>query len=263
MHVRLLASILAAGLVIATAIGCGADPAPVRPAHTSITRHRAQAVARMITIRAADLPEFKATAHPATAQESSEAAHQVNCARPAGRRGLAHRAPSARRGRTARRARHSGHRVSRAPRGPWASARSDRISAGSGYHALGASSNVSIMPTSAAARLEVAASEHLDQTCMEHALRAEVTKEHLRLPLRGVVVEPFSVNVPGADAGVAYRAIVAYRGAPLILYIDSIVFAYGQDLIELTTYHASKPVPSAMEERLLGLLVARARAHAR
>jgi hypothetical protein len=45
--------------------------------------------------------------------------------------------------------------------------------------------------------------------------------------------------------------------------MDSIVVAYGQDMVTLTTYHSSKPVPPAMEERLLGLLVARARAHRR
>jgi hypothetical protein len=44
---------------------------------------------------------------------------------------------------------------------------------------------------------------------------------------------------------------------------DSIFFSYGQDVVTLTTYHSSRPVPRSMEERLLGLLVARARAYAR
>jgi hypothetical protein len=62
---------------------------------------------------------------------------------------------------------------------------------------------------------------------------------------------------------VAYQTVVGVRGAPLVLYMDSIAFAYGQDMVTLTTYHSSRPVPRSMEERLLGLLVARARAHAR
>jgi hypothetical protein len=69
--------------------------------------------------------------------------------------------------------------------------------------------------------------------------------------------------VAGADASVAYQTIVGLRRAPLIVYIDSIVFTYGQDMVTLTTYHSSKPVPPAMEQRLLGLLVARARSHTR
>jgi hypothetical protein len=119
------------------------------------------------------------------------------------------------------------------------------------------------MPTSAAARLRVAEDKRLDRTCLEHALRGRLAKRRLRLPVRGVVVEPLSVNVPGADASVAYQIIVGYRGAPLVLYMDAIELAYGQDLIELFTYHSSKPVPPAMDERLLGLLVARARSHSR
>lgn len=117
------------------------------------------------------------------------------------------------------------------------------------------------MPTSAAARLNIAAGAHLDPGCLERVIRRALSRT--RLHVRGVVVKPLSTTVPGADASAAYQTVVGVRGAPLVLYIDSIAFAYGQDLVELTTYHSSKPVPPAMEERLLGLLVARARSHSR
>jgi hypothetical protein len=230
---RVLASILAAGLMIAMASGCGGGhPAAVRSAYTSITRHQAQAVARAVNIRAGDLPEFKAVAHPPVTHEGPDAAHEVNCVR--------------RRGSSSRRS--------------WASARSNVLSAGSGYHALGAFSNVSIMPAAAAARLNIAEAIR-QQTCVERELRRAVAKGFHGV--RGVVVKPFSIAVPGADTSVAYQTIVGLRGAPLTVYMDSIVFAYGQDVVTLTTYHSSSPVPRSMEERLLGLLVARARAHAR
>jgi hypothetical protein len=125
---------------------------------------------------------------------------------------------------------------------------------------LGASSSVSIMPTSAAARLNIAEAVR-QQTCVERALRRAVAKGFHGV--RGVVVTPVSITVPGADASVAYQTIVGLRGAPLTVYMDSIVFAYGQDMVTLTTYHSSGGVPRSMEERLLGLLVARARGHAR
>jgi hypothetical protein len=247
--------------MIATASGCGGGhSAAVRSAYTSITRSHAHAVARALTIRVSDLPEFKVTAHPATAQEGQEAADEVNCVRPAARRGSAPRVPGARSTRTAVHARRPGHRGTPSQR-PWGYAKSDVLAAGSGYHALGAFSGVSIMPTAAAARLSITQSVNLDQACMEHALRRGLLKSRLRV--RGVVTEPLSVAVPGADASVAYQTVVGVRGAPLVLYMDLIFFSYGQDVVTLTTYHSSKPVPRSMEERLLGLLVARARAHTR
>lgn len=273
---RIPASIMTAGFALATVAGCGASDPPAKPAHTSILRSRAHAVAPLLTIRQADLPEFKVTAHPATAQEAPEAVHETKCVRPPasqgasgtrGTRTVEHPRQPGRRGSPSRPGRRGarsqpGHRASPSQR-PWASAKSERLSANGGYHLLGASSHVSIMPTSAAVRAEVAEAKNLDETCVEHALRGRLAKEHLRLPVSGVVVEPLSVNVQGADASVAYRIIVGYRGAPLVAYMDAIELAYGQDLIELFTYHSSKPVPPAMDERLLGLLVARAKSHNR
>jgi hypothetical protein len=257
---RVLVSTLAAGLMIAMASGCGGvRPAAVRPAYTSITRHQAQAAARAVNIRAGDLPEFKTVAHPSYERKTTKVADEPSCARPSKHGGSPPRARGARPRRTARHGRSSGHGASHAPRA-WASANSDRLSAGSGYHVLGASSSVSIMPTSAAARLNIAEAVR-QQTCVERALRRAVAKGFHGV--RGVVVTPVSITVPGADASVAYQTIVGLRGAPLTVYMDSIVFAYGQDMVTLTTYHASRPVPRSMEERLLGLLVARARAHAR
>jgi hypothetical protein len=264
---RWLVSIPIVGLVIGVGTGCGAGDPPARPAYTSIVHSRAHAVAPLLTIRPADLPEFKVTAHPAAAQEGPEDAHEARCLR----RAAPQVPPSARSTGAAKHARQPRHRSS--PSLPahrssqsqrrWAFAKSQQLSAGSGYHTLGASSSVSIMPTSAAASLQVAEEERLDRTCLEHALRGRFARKHLRLPVSGVVVEPLSVSVKGADASIAYQIIVGYRGAPLVLYMDAIELAYGQDLIELFTYHSSKPVPPAMDERLLGLLVARARSHSR
>jgi hypothetical protein len=270
MRPHSLASILAAGLAIGAAVGCGSDPPP-RLAYTSITPYRAHAVARELTIREADLPEFKVTAHAAATQEGFEARRYNTCVRLAAHERSPHGAQSARGSKTAKGARqpeqrgaasHPAHRRSPSLRA-WASAKSDVLSAGSGYHTLGALSSVSIEPTSAAARLEVAQAKNLNRTCMEHVVRAGLAKQHLRLPIAGVVLEPFSASVGGADTSAAYRAVLAYHGAPLVLYMDMIFFSYGQDLFMLSTYHSSKPVPSAMEERLLGLLVARARSHSR
>ena len=233
---RVLVSTVIAGLVIAIASGCGGGhPAAVRLAYTSITRHQAQAVARAVNIRAGDLPEFKAVAHPPVTQAGMEAADDLSCASPLGHR----RSPS---------------------QVAWASARSDRLSAGGGYHALGAFSRVLIMRTAAAARLNIAESTHLDHACLKRAIRRAVASE---FHVRQVVVKPVAITVPGADESVAYQTIIGVHGVPLILYMDSIAFAYGQDMVTLTTYHSSRPVPRSMEERLLGLLVARARSHTR
>jgi hypothetical protein len=125
---------------------------------------------------------------------------------------------------------------------------------------LGAFSRVLIMRTAAAARLNIADGTHLDQACLKRAIRrAAATEFHVR----EVVVRPVPITVAGADASVVYQTIIGVHGVPLILYMDSIAFAYGQDVVTLTTYHSSGGVPRSMEERLLGLLVARARAHAR
>jgi hypothetical protein len=259
--VRVLVSTLAAGLMIAMASGCGAgSPSPVRSAYTSIMRSQAHAVARELTIRVGDLPEFKITAHPPEAQQSAKVADEVKC-RPAPK----HRVPAPRpvaahRPRAAERARPAEHRRPRF-QSPWASANSDRLSAGSGYHVLGAYSSASILPAPAAARLGVAEGANLNDVCLAHAIRRALSKTRLRV--RGVVVKPLPVSVPGADASVAYQTIIGVHGVPLVLYMDSIAFAYGQDVVTLTTYHSSRSVPRSMEERLLGLLVARARSHTR
>lgn len=249
---RWLIALFALSCAVGVVTGCGAasDP-PVRLAYTSIARSHAHAVARAVTIRAGDLPEFKATAHPSTAQTSAEVAREVACPRPI--------VSSARETRTS----HRGRRPTGGSPSPWAFARSPQLSAGSGYHALGASSSVRVMPAAADARLGVdRAARQLRQEarCLEH--RADRIRLGV-LRVRGIVVRPLSVSVAGASASFAYHLVMAARGAPLVLYVNVVAFAYGQDAIELNTYHASKPVPPAMQERLLALLVARARAHSR
>lgn len=117
------------------------------------------------------------------------------------------------------------------------------------------------MPTAAAARSEIAATKNTSFVCIEHVLVS--SGSHKRFGVRGVTIEPLQMTVKGADASVAYRVVAAYKGLPLVLYVDVIVFTYGQDAFTLTTSHASKPVPPAMNERLLGLLIARGRSHSR
>jgi hypothetical protein len=200
---------------------------------TSIRRSRARVVVPLLTIRAADLPEFKVTAHPAAWKEGPHV--QVKC---------------------------PGHRASLHPLSLWASAKSQYVSANSGYHALGAWSYAQVMPTATAARLEIAKAQRR-KVCMEHALRSALLSSAFRSDVRGIAVEPIQAKVGGADASTAYRAVVAARHAPLVLYIDATLFSYGQDVFVLGTYHSSKPVPPAMEERLQSLLIARARSHSR
>lgn len=260
-HMRFPASIVAAGLALTSAGACGAGDPPPRPGYTSIARSRTHAVAPLLTIRKADLPEFKVTAHVAAAPEGPRNAHETNCVRVAIRK--------SERGRHAIAAVHTSKlapvraHVRSTWQQPLASARSEHLFANGGYQTLGAFSYVSIMPTPVAAQSGITEAKDLDQTCMEHALRGSLAKAHSRLAVRGVAVEPLSMGVKGADESAAYRIVVGYRGAPLVLYMDLIFFSYGQDLMTLTTYHASKPVPPAMDERLLSLLVARAKSHSR
>lgn len=234
MH--LLPCTVTAGLVLTAAAGCASNnhPPAVRAPLTSITRSRAHVVAPLLTIRWADLPEFKVAAHAVT-QKTQHAASEVQC---------------------------PGRRHTSGEQRPWASARSDRLSANSGYQMLGAWSKAEITPTAAAARRDVGEAARL-KVCVEHALRSGLLRSALGPLVRGITVEPIQVNVKGADASAAYRAIVATRGAPLVDYIDMIFFSYGQDVFALGTYHFSKPVPPAMEQRLQGLLIARARSHSR
>jgi hypothetical protein len=265
---RRLASIVAAGFALAVGVGCGSgDPKPVPTAYTSITRSRAHIVATALTIRAADLPEFKVTAHAAGSQEGLQDPRYRSCVRASTHENASHAhgaraATQAHAPRTGVPRSQAAH-PSSSPSRPWARAQSRRLVANSGYHVLGAYSSVSVMPTPGAARLEIAGAQYANRTCLEHVVRAELAKERRRVSIGGVVVEPYSASVKGVDASVAYRAVMAYKGAPLVAYVDVISFSYGQDVMTLTTYHASKPVPPAMEERLLGLLVARARSHRR
>lgn len=229
---RLAPSMLVISLVLVTSCGSSDPPRPRAPL-TSITHSRARVVVPLLTIRAADLPEFKVTAHPAASMEGPRV--EAKC---------------------------PGHRVSSRPLRSWASAKSQYVSANSGYHALGAWSYAQIMPTATAARLEIAEAQRR-QVCVEHALRSGLLKSAFRSEVRGIAVEPIQLKVSGADASMAYRAVVAARRAPLVIYIDTTVFSYGQDVFVLGTYHSSKPVPPAMEERLQGLLIARAHSHSR
>lgn len=226
-----------AGLAIATVAGCGAgDPAP-RPGYTAIARARAQAVAPLLTIRQADLPEVKPSAHPQAPVGRAAIASGLTCPRPPGR----HRAPA----------------------GLWALARSDRLTAGSGYHISGAYSTAFVMSTPAAARASVARGvwgTRAEERCLKRALLKDPPPG---LHIHRVVVRSLPAAVAGADASVAYEAAAGVRGAPLIVYFDSFRFVYGQDVVELTTYHSVAHVPRSVNERLLGLLVARARTHDR
>jgi hypothetical protein len=222
-------SLLASPLILLVA-ACGSSDPPRAPVPlTSIKHSRAHLVAPLLTIRAADLPEFKVAA--------SNKGPQLDVQCPGHRR--------------------SSHRPAR-----WASVRSQYVAANSGYHALGAWSYAQIMPTAAAARLEVAEARRR-KVCVEHALRSGLLRSGSPSDVRGITVEPIQVKVNGADASAAYRAIVAARHEPLVIYLDATVFSYGQDVFVLGAYHSSKPVPSAMEERLQALLIARARSHGR
>jgi protein-S-isoprenylcysteine O-methyltransferase Ste14 len=239
---RTPASALLTVLVCAVAIGCASksDPQPIRVPHTHIARRDARAVARAVTIRADDLPEFKATAKHADRREVPLPG-EARCLR----RADGKRSPEA----------------STAPsRGRWAYARSVTLSAGSGYHSLGAMSEVSVMPTARAARSGVAEAIAMGRACVARLLKDALAKR-LHVPVRGVVVEPLAVKIPGADNGGAHQVIVASRRMPLIWYVDWTTFSYGQDVISLVTHHTSKPVPPAMDERLIGLLLKRAQAH--
>lgn len=228
---RLLAFAMSAGLALSVAVGCASnsDPPKARAPLTSITRSRARVVAPLLTVRAADLPEFKVRA----SDEGPEL--DVECA---------------------------GHRLSAHRPVRWASVRSRYVSANSGYHALGAWSYARIMPTATEARLEVAETRRR-RVCVERALRKGLLRSGSPSQVRGITVEPIQVKVNGADASTAYRAIVAARREPLVVYLDATVFSYGQDVFVLGAYHSSKPVPPAMEERLQALLIARARSHGR
>jgi hypothetical protein len=231
---RALVLPMLAGLLVLTVSACGrgSDPPMRRAPLTSIARSRAHVVAPLLTIRQADLPEFKVTAHAAS-RESPRAGTEVRCAG-LGRRG---------------------------PQQTWAAARSEQISANSGYQTLGAWSRAEIVPTAHAARGEIAAARR--RVCMEHLIRSGVLRSRLRAHVRGITVEPLQANVEGADASAAYRTIVAARGVPLVIYLDTIFFSYGQDVFALGAYHFSKPVPPEMEQRLQELLLARAKSHSR
>jgi len=252
-----VAALLASAPLLVATTGCGAGDPPTRLAYTSIARTRANAVAREITLRAGDLPEFKAAAHALDTQEGQKAG-ELPCARPADRQGSATPASNAHGARTLDRIRPAAHGSALRP---WASAASDQLSAGSGYHALAAFSSVAVLPTSVAARLVLSQAKEMDIACMERTLHRSLSKGRLRV--RGVAIQRLASTVPDSDASVAYQAVISSRVTPLVLYMDLTFFSYGQDVVTLTTYHSSKPVPPAMDSRLLGLLVARARAHSR
>jgi hypothetical protein len=223
-----------AGLAIATLAACGSAGLPPKAGYTAIVRARARAVAPLLTIRAADLPEVKPSARPPAPLARERAVSALTCG-PSSKR---HRPPS----------------------GLWAFARSDSLAAGSGYHISGASSTAFVMSSPAAARGSMSRGVRAEEACLRRALLKDPP---FGLHIHDVVVRPLPATVPGADASVAYEAAAGVRGAPLLVYFDSFRFAYGQDAIQLTTYHSVAHVPRSVNERLLGLLVARARMHDR
>ncbi|HYM44816.1 MAG TPA: hypothetical protein VES65_01475 [Solirubrobacteraceae bacterium] len=126
---------------------------------------------------------------------------------------------------------------------------------------FGVSSSVSVArtPAIAAEGLSATRSEHA-QGCLSHALSPYVGRG---ARITGLSVHSEAASAPGASGGVVLRitANVAQGARPLPINLDLFGFVCGQAQIGLFTTSLPGSFPPKARQRLLAVLLARAKAH--
>jgi hypothetical protein len=213
-------------------------PAPREPPSSGAARAKAQAFARAVNLRAADVPGF-VTSHEGEHHESQAQRHVTQelheCA---GRQALAQGVFEAGSGEFARKA-----SIAR----------------------QGVSSQVAVAG-SASAATEALASLRSPRvrTCLSRYFSKLLTHIGSQGANVGAVTTKYGTPpAPGTGGsfGLRVTAIIGFRGIHLPFYIDYLSFVDGAGEISLLSLGTPVPFPANIEERLFSLLVARAKAH--
>ncbi|HYM44817.1 MAG TPA: hypothetical protein VES65_01480 [Solirubrobacteraceae bacterium] len=129
---------------------------------------------------------------------------------------------------------------------------------------LGVSSSVSVARTPAIAAKGLSARRDAHaQSCLSHYLSRAVAAPGSGVSMRGLSVSSEKAKLPGTSGGIVLRttANVAQGGKPLPISLDVYGFVCGQAQIGLFTTSLPVSFPPKARQRLLAMLLARAKAH--
>jgi hypothetical protein len=203
------------------------------------TKSEALAFARAVSLTAADVPGFKASAKNAHERETpAEKRLEGELKRCAG-------SPSS--------------------QGQLAEVKSEEFGRETESAFQGVRSGVSVEQTPARAAQELATI----RSARGRACMARYVDQLLKgQKFEGASVSPVSISsgspsAPGTTGSFAWRikTTVTYRGVRIPFSMDFVGFVYGPAEVMLFSFGMPQPLPAAMEERLFALLVERAKAH--
>jgi hypothetical protein len=247
MRRRLIPLALAVGGALLTACGGGGHAAspnrapsfePLHKAAAGLpTRAQALAFAHAVNLTAADLPGFKiSSGHEShSPRERRAEAEMLSCA------------------------------GSKGPSTGLAQASSKDFQFKRDIVDLGVNSEVSVARTTALAGGELASmrSSHI-RGCFSRYLNELFQGERFS----GATLKPVSIQsgtppAPGTTGSFGWRvtATLAVRRVNVHFYMDILGFVYGRARVTLFSSGALVPFPAAIQQRLFGLLLARAKAH--
>ena len=227
----LVASILCSAVALA-ACGGSSSSSSSSPA---LSVSQATTLAGQINLTSADLPGYSAAANPVTASDKASAATLATCSGGVN------------------------------PSQEIVDINSPQFSAGSGLGQRQASSNVTVLPTSADVQQNLKAlTSAKGHTCLSSSLNAALT--HTGTPgvtFSSGTITTLPISTTGTDGGFGARVSVnaAAQGLHIPFYVDVYGFAKGATQVELETLGINKPFPPAEETRLITLLIGRANAH--
>jgi hypothetical protein len=217
--------------------------APASATEGSLTRSRALAFAHAVNLTAADVPGFS----PSRSARAGPGPHKraegelFACA---GARGSSARIGAS----------------------DLANASSPSFAFRRGIVDLGVTSEIGVARSSALADAELAAlhSGRL-RTCFERYLRSILTAGRARGTNIGrVTIESGNPPAPGTSGSFGWRvrATFGLERLKVPVYLDLLGFVYGPARVTLVSSGALRPFPALAQQRLFGLLLRRARAHA-
>lgn len=136
---------------------------------------------------------------------------------------------------------------------------------GSGLQQQTVASNVSVKPTDAIVRSDLAALRSSKaQDCLRKLIPGALSSSaNAGVHFGAVQVTPVPVSVGGADGGFGYRIVVTATaaGQPFSVIVDEFGASAGREEISLNDFAIAKPVAPALEQRLFALLATRAGGH--
>jgi hypothetical protein len=122
---------------------------------------------------------------------------------------------------------------------------------------------VRIRPTATDVSRDLIPHPARDKLCLARIIRTVLDAEGN--PVVSVLVKPLPFAAPSWTHPLAYQAVVSVVPpsvkSAVTVYADAVAFAYGQDQLELIAFGVVQPVPPEAEQRLVGLMLSRAKAH--